>query len=146
MNACATPRGAKKKPPVLLALDVGEELSVEDVYRLVGARVQCIGVRLPRSMLWLSLESPRPDKDSLPLRQGRAIKWIEDALAPLHGRLDERELHRLALAIRAAIGIEPFVWLTDVGGLAREDAADVMRSTARTLLRAALARAGDGDR
>jgi hypothetical protein len=87
-------------------------------------------------MLWLSLESPRPDKDSLPLRQGRAIKWIEDA----------RELHRLALAIRAAIGIEPFVWLTDVGGLAREDAADVMRSTARTLLRAALARAGDGDR
>ncbi len=99
-----------------------------------------------RSMLRLSLESPRRDRGLLPLRQGRAIRWIEDALAPLRGRMDERELHGLALAIRAAIGIEPFVWLTDVGGLSREDAVDVMRSTARTLLQAALAGAGDGRR
>jgi AcrR family transcriptional regulator len=95
-----------------------------------------------RAMLRLSLESPPPDRDALPLRQGRAIGWIEDALAPLRGRMAESELHRLALAIRATVGIEALVWLTDIGGLSREEAADLMRSSASTLLRAALADAG----
>ncbi|HEX8086790.1 MAG TPA: TetR family transcriptional regulator [Solirubrobacteraceae bacterium] len=88
-----------------------------------------------RAMLRLSLE---PGATDLPLRQGRAIRWIEDALAPLRGRMSRRELRRLVLAIRATIGIEPLVWLTDVAGLSREEAVDVMRSSARTLLEAAL--------
>jgi AcrR family transcriptional regulator len=95
-----------------------------------------------RAMLRLSLESPAPSPETLPLRRGRAIGWIEDALAPLRGRIPEAELHRLALAIRATLGIEALVWLTDIGGLSREQAADLMRSSARTLLRAALAQAG----
>jgi AcrR family transcriptional regulator len=98
-----------------------------------------------RAMLRMSLETPRPDDESLPLRRGRAIDWIEDALSPLRDRMHERELHRLALAIRAAIGIEALVWLTDVGGLSRGDAVDLMRSSARALLQAAVAGA-DGDR
>jgi AcrR family transcriptional regulator len=88
-----------------------------------------------RAMLRLSLD---PGASDLPLRQGRAIGWIEDALAPLAGRFPRRELRRLVLAIRASIGIEPLVWLTDIGGLAREDAVDLMRDSARSLLRAAL--------
>jgi AcrR family transcriptional regulator len=99
-----------------------------------------------RAMLRLSLETPPPDRDALPLRQGRAIRWIEDALAPLRERMPASELHRLALAIRATIGIEALVWLTDIGGVSREEAADLMRSSARTLLRAALGEAGIGDR
>jgi len=95
-----------------------------------------------RAALRLSLELPRPEAEALSLRQGRAIRWIEDALAPLRGRVQGEELHRLALAIRATVGIEPLVWLTDVGGLSREDAAELMRASARTLLRAALADAG----
>lgn len=91
-----------------------------------------------RAMLRLSLESPRPAEDALPLRRGRAIGWIEDALAPLRERMPEPELRRLALAIRATLGIEALVWLTDVGGLSREEAADLMRSSARALLRSAL--------
>src|SRR5215212_4048189 len=35
-----------------------------------------------RMMLRLSLEAPPTERDALPLRQGRAIGWIEDALAP----------------------------------------------------------------
>jgi AcrR family transcriptional regulator len=92
-----------------------------------------------RAMLRLSLESPPPSQDALPLRQGRAIGWIEDALAPLRERLPAPELHRLALAIRATLGVEALVWLTDVAGLSRQQAADLMRSSARTLLRSALA-------
>ena len=94
-----------------------------------------------RTMLRLSLELPPPNRDSLPLRQGRVIGWIEDALAPLRGRLSAAELHRLVLAIRATLGIEALVWLTDIGGLTRDEAADLMRSSARTLLRSALAEA-----
>jgi AcrR family transcriptional regulator len=92
-----------------------------------------------RTMLRLSLESPKPGPDALPLRSGRAIGWIEDALAPLRPRMSDPELRRLALAIRATLGIEAFVWLTDVGGLTREDAAELMRSSARAILQATLA-------
>jgi hypothetical protein len=51
------------------------------------------------------------------------------------------DVHRLALAIRSATGIESLVWLTDIAGLSREDSADLMRWSARAMLRAAL----DGD-
>jgi AcrR family transcriptional regulator len=99
-----------------------------------------------RTMLRLSLESPSNESPSdgserqdLPLRQGRAIGWIGEALAPLEGRLTRAEVGRLTLAIRSAVGIEALVWLTDVGGLSRTDAAEVMLWSARSLLRAALA-------
>jgi len=96
-------------------------------------------------MLRLSLELPPPDQGALPLRQGRAITWIDDALAPLRERMGKADLRRLVRAIRATLGIEALVWLTDVGGLSREEAADLMRSSARTLLRAALVNVGNTD-
>jgi AcrR family transcriptional regulator len=91
-----------------------------------------------RAMLRLSLESPAPTREALPLRQGRAIGWIEDALAPLRGRMRSSELRRLVLAIRATLGIEALVWLTDIGGLSRKEAVGIMRSSAHTLARAAI--------
>jgi AcrR family transcriptional regulator len=92
-----------------------------------------------RAQLRLSLEPGPPERDALPFRQGRAILWLDDALAPLRGRLPEPELRRLVLAIRASLGIEALVWLRDIAGLSGEEAADLLRSTARTLLRAAIA-------
>jgi hypothetical protein len=88
-------------------------------------------------MLRLSLE-PGP-RDELLLRQGRAIGWIEEALAPLQRRLPPSALRRLVLAIRSACGIEALVWLTDVAGLSRQQASELMRWSALALLRAALA-------
>jgi AcrR family transcriptional regulator len=88
-----------------------------------------------RAQLRLSLE-PRPARsDQLPFRKGRAIGWFEDALAPLRDRMSAAELRRLVLAIRATTGIEALIWLTDVAGLPREEATDLMRSSARALLR-----------
>jgi hypothetical protein len=52
--------------------------------------------------------------------------------------MPEGELRQLVLGICATLGIETLVWLTDMGGLSREDAVEVMRSNARTLLRSAL--------
>lgn len=92
-----------------------------------------------RTMLRLSLEADPVERAQLPLRQGRAIKWIEEALAPLRTEMSEAELHRLAVAVRSATGIEALVWLTDVAELSRDDATDLMRWSARALLQAALA-------
>lgn len=91
-----------------------------------------------RTMLRLSLEADPGERAQLPLRQGRGIGWIEDALAPLRADLSQAEVHRLAVAIRSATGIEAFVWLTDVAGLSREEAVEVQRGSARALLQAAL--------
>ena len=99
-----------------------------------------------RAMLRLSLETTPAHHDAMPLRTGRAIGWIEDALAPLRGELPAPELRRLVLAIRATLGIEPLVWLCDIAGLPREDAVALMRSSARTLLRAAMADAAHAPR
>jgi AcrR family transcriptional regulator len=88
-----------------------------------------------RASLRLSLEG---GAEQPVLRQGRAIGWIEDALEPLrksHPRVDR---HRLAVAIRSATGIESLIWLTDIAGLGREEAAETMRWSARAMLRAAL--------
>jgi AcrR family transcriptional regulator len=88
-----------------------------------------------RAQLRLSLEANPTDPDQLPFRKGRAIAWIEEALAPLRERMPAAELRRLVLAIRATTGIEALVWLTDVAGLPREEATELMRASARALLR-----------
>lgn len=78
-----------------------------------------------------------PDGDVPPLRQGRAIGWIEEALAPLRDSHPDADVHKLAVAVRSATGVEALIWLTDVAGLSREDAVEVMRWTARAQLDAA---------
>jgi len=89
-----------------------------------------------RASLRLSLEPAAPLP---PLRQGRAIGWITDALEPLRLTHPGVDVDALALAIRSATGIEALVWLTDVGGRTRAEAADLMRWTAQAQLAAALA-------
>jgi AcrR family transcriptional regulator len=115
--------------------------------RLLGAVTAFIRIvvdteQQQRTMLRLSLD-PETSSESLPLRQGRAIAWFEEALAPLRGRLTDAEIHRLALSVRSAVGIESLVWLTDIAGLTREEAAERMLWVARALLLQALA---DADR
>ena len=92
-----------------------------------------------RTMLRLSLEADPEERSQLPLRQGRVIKWLEEALAPLQPQLPRSEVHRLAIAIRSATGIEALSWLTDVAGLSREDATALMRWSAHAMLDATFA-------
>jgi AcrR family transcriptional regulator len=92
-----------------------------------------------RNMLRLSLEPDPALRGDLPFRKGRRIVWVGEALEPLRGRLPEPELERLVLAIASAVGIDSLVWLTDIGGLSREEAVEVMRFSSRALLRDTLA-------
>jgi AcrR family transcriptional regulator len=96
-----------------------------------------------RAMLRLSLE-PGVDLHEVALRQGRRQGWVADALAPLAGTVAAAELERLVLAVAAAVGIEAFVWLVDVGRLERSEAVATMRWSADALLARALAGAGEG--
>src|SRR5213080_2556163 len=54
-----------------------------------------------RTMLRLSLDPDPSLRGELPLRQGRAIGWIAEALTPLRDRMSEAELKRLSVAIRS---------------------------------------------
>jgi AcrR family transcriptional regulator len=90
-----------------------------------------------RTMLRLSLEPDPAQRGELPLRKGRAITWIAEALEPLREHMTSEQLHGLALAIRSVTGIEALAWLTDIGGLTRDDAAASMRWSAHALLAAA---------
>lgn len=105
------------------------------VQTVLGAEAQY------RTTLRLSLEST-PDQSRLLLRRGRAIPWIEEALAPLRSKMSKQQLRRLVLAIRTTVGIEALVWLTDVAGLSREEAAKNMRWAASALLKAARSKEG----
>lgn len=115
----------------------------------VGARVDAVVREVTRiifeteeqqrTMLRLSLD-PKTPRGSLPLRQGRVIGWLEEALAPLASRWPKAKVRRLALALRTTIGIEALVWLVDVGGLSRDEAMKTMRWSAAALLRGALSR------
>ncbi|WP_110319468.1 TetR family transcriptional regulator [Mycolicibacterium moriokaense] len=102
---------------------------------------ECVRISLEwepelRTSLRLSLE---PHGEMPALRGGRAIGWIEDALAPLRESRPDINPHRLAIAIRSATGIESLIWLVDVAGLSRNDAAEMLCQTAQALLTNAVA-------
>ncbi|MFI5712775.1 TetR/AcrR family transcriptional regulator [Kribbella sp. NPDC051620] len=91
-----------------------------------------------RTMLRLSLEADPAERAALPLRQGRAIAWIEEALLPLRDDLSAETVHQLAIAIRSVAGIEAFSWLLDVAKLPRAEAIRLMKWSTQSLLTAAM--------
>lgn len=133
---------AAAHPETGLASMLPDNPGQDPAKRLDAVVVKFIGMILEteaqqRTMLKLSLDPELPGND-LPLRQGRAIPWIAEALEPLSGQLGDTEIRRLVLAIRSAIGIESLVWLTDIGALSRDEAFESMRWSAQALLRHAL--------
>jgi AcrR family transcriptional regulator len=121
----------------------------------VPARVQAVVRRFlaiivetepqQRTMLRLSL-TDGIDRSGLALRQGRAIRWISEALEPWKEQLGEEGVRRLAIAIRAVSGIESLVWLTDVAGLDKTAAVEQMVWSATALVRQAEAGADSAAR
>lgn len=115
--------------------DPGERLSI-----VIAAFTQLVveTEAQQRTMLRLSLKPDQTGQGSLPLRQGRGIPWIAEALEPLHATMNTEQLHQLALAIRSTTGIEALVWLTDVAGLNRSQATHLMQWAAQALLHSAV--------
>ncbi len=95
-------------------------------------------LRLGRTLIRLTVEAPNA-KRSTPLRGYRRTEWIENALAPLRGRLKKKEYERLVSALSVFLGWEAMIVLADVRGLTSREQEDVVVWAAAALVKAALA-------
>jgi AcrR family transcriptional regulator len=96
-----------------------------------------------RALLRFSLEQPFEQTDGpepgVPGRRGaRRLDWIEQALAPIWDDLDSQTRGRLLGALSLCMGIEAVVALRDVCGYSAEEAVEISRWTAQTILRTVL--------
>jgi AcrR family transcriptional regulator len=90
-----------------------------------------------RAMLRLSLADDAAPR-ALPLRVGRRIVWVDEALAPLGPALGDERLETLTVAIAAVCGIEVYIWLKDIAGLSAEHAGALQRWIAEMVFRGGL--------
>ncbi|NKQ54486.1 TetR/AcrR family transcriptional regulator [Amycolatopsis sp. K13G38] len=78
------------------------------------------------------------DRDAIepgvPPRPSRRLEYVERALSPLQGALDQDELDRLAHALAVVIGIESTIVLRDICGLDAEGILRVQHWAARALV------------
>lgn len=90
-------------------------------------------VRLTVDRWFAEKDRPHPDPDAI--RQTRRFEWIDHALAPLHGRLDDDQYRRLRYALALVFGAEALIVLRDVCRLDPEAATEIMRWAAAALIR-----------
>jgi len=97
---------------------------------------------LLRKMIRLTAERSSNDPNPAPTRGYRRVEWIEMALSPLQGRIDESSLERLTSGLALCVGIEALLVLRDVRGLTVAEAEEVSVWVARALLKATMNEAG----
>jgi AcrR family transcriptional regulator len=125
------------------AADTGDD-ATERVAAMIRALSAVSTETLPlgRSLLRLTVDAPRPADAAAPVRGYRRISWIERALEPLRGRLDDAALERLVSGLAMVVGWEALIVLEDLRGLGPEEELDVTLWAARALIRASLDEAG----
>lgn len=84
-------------------------------------------------------EAERPPGERVPVRGITRVGLVEGALAPLRETLPADRYRKLSLAITLVFGAEAMVSARDVCGLDVDESREIMRWSARTLLRAVLA-------
>ncbi len=96
-----------------------------------------------RTILRRGLEHPPGEsveheeaEEARSIRAGRRVRWLRNALKPTREWIDEESFERLVMTMCLCVGIESLVVLRDVCGLKAEEAEEVARWAAFTLLRA----------
>jgi AcrR family transcriptional regulator len=140
-----------------LLLDVVLERSIEEINRRVDAAMGStdVAARLEalvstiqdevvrhepgfRTLLQLSIAQPQSDSPTVAAIRGeRRLKWIEQALEPVAGELDNRTRRVLVSALMLCVGAEAFVVLRDLCGLDPAEAEETLRWGALAMLAAA---------
>jgi AcrR family transcriptional regulator len=123
-----------------LSIDAGpaDEPVIDRVERLVDA-LQAMTLQnetLLRQMIRFTIDRG-PIEQGVPPRPSRRLEYVERALAPLQGRLDQAGLDRLACALAVVMGIESTLVLRDICGLDSEEILAVQHWAARALVRSA---------
>jgi AcrR family transcriptional regulator len=85
------------------------------------------------------LESRGAGRDTPPVREGRRVRWLDEALEPVRRELPEAEWVRLRAALSLTMGADAVVVMKDVCRLEDDEALEVLRWAATALLRAGLA-------
>jgi AcrR family transcriptional regulator len=91
------------------------------------------------------LESRRSGQET-PVRAGRRMRWLEEALKPVRDRLGSAGWERLRAVLSVTLGTEAVIAIKDVAGL--DDEAEIvgyLRWACIALLRSALEDAGQRD-
>lgn len=122
-----------------LSIDAGrtDEPVTDRVDRLVDAlsAMTLDNEPLLRQMIRFTI-----DRDTIepgvPPRPARRLEYVERALSPLEGELDQGELDRLTHALTVVIGIESTIVLRDICGLDDAEILAVQHWAARALLAA----------
>lgn len=96
-----------------------------------------------RAALGLSLEQWAKQRvgmlgEEVPLHRGHRVELLQEAIAPLRGKLKEEELDRLAKALSLVFGVEALVVLKDMWGLDAAEADSIVKWAAAALLGAAV--------
>jgi len=129
------------------AADVGSGADANDrVAAMVAALFDASDetLALGRSLLRLTVGTPStgdgvgPGDGATPRRGYRRVGWIERALEPLRGQLDDATFERLVSALAMVVGWEALIVLQDVRGLAHDDQLATTLWAARALVDAAL--------
>lgn len=81
----------------------------------------------------------------VPRRPGNRLRYLSEALAPLHDQFGAEGLQRLVVALALCVGMESIMVTGDIGGLGPAEAESVKRWAAAALLRAALDEVASGD-
>jgi len=79
-----------------------------------------------------------PRTDDTPRRPGNRLRYLGGALEPVREQLGEGRTARLVVALAMSVGIESLIALQDIGGLSGDEAQEVKRWVAATLLRGSL--------
>lgn len=78
------------------------------------------------------------------VREGRRVRWLDQALAPVRAKLTPTQWKRLRTALSLTLGIEAMVVMKDVCHCSDAEALASLEWAALALLRAALQDAGNG--
>lgn len=137
-------------------LDAGvvEAHRSDDVRARIGATVrqmQKVAVqheRLLRTMIRLTVERQPPARGEAhpAARGGRRVRWMSEAVAPLHGRVSQRLYERLISALCLCVGAEALIVLRDIRGMSTDEAIEVSVWAADVLVRTVLGTASGAPR
>jgi hypothetical protein len=90
-----------------------------------------------RVMIRASLDAPRTNSGE-PTRGQRRMDWINTALAPARGQLNNDLYDKLASALAVSLGIDALIILRDICGLPPDRIESVMTWSAQALFDAAM--------
>lgn len=125
-----------------LLADVGDDpVARVDVVARTLTRMVLVDEALYRNQLrtiqdlWFSREVA----DDVPVREGRRLAWIDEAVKPATRGMARARATRLRHALTAVIGIDAILALRDISELDAKAIEDTLAWTSTTIVRAAMA-------